>query len=43
MKVKGYKSNGYTVGDYGDYVYLHNGGGHVVTSWYNGHPHYIVL
>ena len=43
MKVKGYNSNDYNVGGYGGYVYLHNKGGYVVTSWSSGHPHYIVL
>ena len=43
MKVKGYKSNGYKVGGYGCYVYLHNGGGYVVNSWCSGNPHYIIL
>ena len=26
MEVKGYKNNGYKVGGYGGYGYLHNGG-----------------
>ena len=43
LDVKGYKSNGYKVGVYGGYGYLHNEGGYIVTSSYSGHPHYIIL
>ena len=44
MKVKGYKSKSYCykVEGYGGSVYLHNGGGYVLTSWCSGHLHYII-
>ena len=39
----GYKNNDYEVGGYGDYVYLHNEEGYVITFWCSGNPHYIIL